>query len=371
MKKIMNLFPLMCVSFFMASCGSGGSNSTSSQGDSNSIPKFKEIGFGYNFLCGVTTDNKPSCIGYDNNNGQNGNGSTKATTKFTSVSNLNHVDSVRVGEDNACFINNGEVFCSGDNAEGQLGNGTRIDSHVPVKVTGISNVKDVVMMGLSTCALTNNDELYCWGDNSDWNDIQNPKISLTPIKMNTQNLIFNSIFSSPDGFCAVSNDKNVYCVLMGKFPKPNLIQNLTDVKSIVSNGFTYCALKNSGEAWCWGSGKHGELGNGSNADYTPIPVQVLNVNNFNSLAISNATVCGTTTDAKAYCWGDGSKGALGNGNTSNYFVPTQVQTDKKLIQISGKMDSFFGLDELGSLYYWGTNATITPSEVTHNTPVGL
>jgi alpha-tubulin suppressor-like RCC1 family protein len=75
-------------------------------------------------------------------------------------------------DDNSIFVcEDGNVYSSGENNEGQLGNGTLIPSNIPVLISGINGTglpprcKQVQIEGVSTfMALTNSgDTVLAWG----------------------------------------------------------------------------------------------------------------------------------------------------------------------------------------------------------------
>lgn len=74
------------------------------------------------------------------------------------------------GEYTTCAVASGKAYCWGRNNQGQLGNGTNTDSAYPVAVQadGVLSGKNVtsVMPGSPfTCSIANG-RAYCWGDNA-------------------------------------------------------------------------------------------------------------------------------------------------------------------------------------------------------------
>lgn len=86
------------------------------------------------------------------------------------------------------------------------------------------------------------------------------------------------------------------------------------------------SLTASGRAWCWGSGEWGQLGNGASGTgaIATTPVLVSSTRKFSLVTAGTRHTCGIeTTDARtaisagpAYCWGEASLGELGNGEVT-------------------------------------------------------
>src|SRR5512146_2948248 len=74
---------------------------------------------------------------------------------------------VAVGRQYTCAVRpDGTLACWGDNATGQLGNGTTAPSVTPVEVSLPGPVRRVAASVNTTCALLEDGRLFCWGYNS-------------------------------------------------------------------------------------------------------------------------------------------------------------------------------------------------------------
>jgi alpha-tubulin suppressor-like RCC1 family protein len=92
----------------------------------------------------------------------------------------------------------------------------------------------------------------------------------------------------------------------------------------VSAGYVHaCALDDNNQAWCWGNGTSGQLGNNaSSSSSTPQPVSGGHA--FRAIAAGYQHTCAIGTDNHIYCWGINNFAQLGAHNP-NSFVTTPVQ----------------------------------------------
>jgi alpha-tubulin suppressor-like RCC1 family protein len=131
-------------------------------------------------------------------------------------------------------------------------------------------------------------------------------------------------------------------------------------QSIVAGTDFTCALTPAGRAWCWGLGRDGELGNGLAAN-SLVPVEVSGGLTFRSLAASGQSVCGLTIDGAAFCWGSNLFGTLGDG--TGYLVDGVLQRPSPVAVVGGHtfaalaagFETMCGVSPTGLGYCWGYN----------------
>jgi alpha-tubulin suppressor-like RCC1 family protein len=271
------------------------------------------------------------------------------------------------GSDWCVVTENGDVECWGNNESGELGNGTLEDSWTPVKVLGLPPASYVSIGDATVCALTREGAVYCWGLGED--DALGTGTSLplskTAVPVSGLEEGVTAVSCGYGASCAIKNG-GVVCWgyggngLLGRAqstdsPVPAGATGLeSGVTAISVGGNSACAVK-GGAVLCWGAfDGYGELGNGStNASSIAVPVTGLS-SGVVAVSVGLDFACALTEAGGLLCWGDGTRGALGNGQLALTPSPVQVVglTSGVSAVSAGSMSTSAILDD-GSVVAWG------------------
>jgi alpha-tubulin suppressor-like RCC1 family protein len=124
-----------------------------------------------------------------------------------------------------------------------------------------------------------------------------------------------------------------------------------------------CGLTSQGQLYCWGANSLGQLGTTTNnltslpnPTPTPVPGNLI----FVALAAGSNHTCGVVTGGAVYCWGDNTKGQLGNSTAigeGNVPQPTPVvvQGLPALASLVAGGYHNCGLTPVGAAWCWGDN----------------
>ena len=245
---------------------------------------------GYERTCGLTSVGKAYCWGR-NRGGQLGDGTTTNSSTPSEVSGNHTWVSIGANGRHACGLTSeSEIYCWGNNYYGQLGNGSRGSSPVPTLVSGNLPWTSVTPGGWHTCGRTEANDAYCWGRN------------------------LHTDYGGQLGDGTTTNRTT-----------PVFVTGWFSWASLGAGSHHTCGVTMTAKAYCWGHYPSPDfsLGDGvSTASSLPIPVG----GNLLWMAFTGAEehTCGLATTGEAYCWGPGLSGQLGNGSTVSSSVPVKV-----------------------------------------------
>ncbi len=315
---------------------------------------------GFAHTCMTVEDGRVVCWGL-NASGQVGNDTYVDQYQPVYVKNLTGVINLTAGSLHTCALTSeNEIWCWGENGSGQLGNGTTVDSSIPVKVADFQQtVVDFTAGEDFTCAKLINNEVWCWGENSngqlnDGTNVDRSKAvqaqisddqllisggltSLLGGTFSQVNLWSNASVSTLENVsnplsisanrwinsgCAVEMDGSVRCWQADELPE--MIDH-TQTAFEVGTGFEHaCTLNDDLTVSCWGTNVQGQLGNGTNLDSSSANL-VSNLANVSDLAVgANHTCVLQGSNQAALCWGENNYGQLGINSTIDSNLPLWV-----------------------------------------------
>ncbi len=134
------------------------------------------------------------------------------------------------------------------------------------------------------------------------------------------------------------------------------------VTQLAAGYYHTCALTASGAVRCWGEANQGALGYGNKQDiHNAETAGVVNVGGVTvQIAAGGSHTCALMLSGSVRCWGDGSWGALGYGNTNNVGdneVPAaagDIELSDAAIQIVAGDDFTCALLATGAVQCWGS-----------------
>ena len=216
-----------------------------------------------------------------------------------------------VGNSHACAVlkNSGKVACWGNNASGQLGDGTTTNRTAPVETKlGEGRIARVVAAGWNhTCAILDDDSLVCWGGN-DYSQVKHQGNSQenTPVAVGVgSGKTVKAVSLGERHTCALLNDNTLNCWGDNAFGQLGDGSLPGDVRSISTGAKHNCALFADGSVQCWGSNTHGQLGNGTTGSGGGTPVTVALPGDKTALSIhaGDEHTCALLEDNSLSCWG--------------------------------------------------------------------
>lgn len=298
--------------------------------------RFRHVSAGHSHTCGVTMDYRVYCWGF-NHNGQLGDGTTTWRSDPVPVAGGLRFRQVAAGFLHTCALTypDERAYCWGENAGGELGDGTRTQRLTPVAVSGGRKYHVVSAGQRHTCGLTSLNEAFCWGENR-FGQIGDSSTASAPRPSRVAGgRAFRQIDAGANFTCAVTTNFRAFCWGDGRQGQigngktylslwPRAVAGGILFERVSTGGVHACGETTGNRAYCWGANFNGEVGDGTETTRLT-PVAVSGGLFFSQLTAGSAHNCGRTSDAVAYCWGNNASGQLGDGSlTFNRSTPVRV-----------------------------------------------
>lgn len=257
-----------------------------------------ELALGARHSCALLEDGSARCWG-DNDHGQLGDGTTEGRYRPAVVKGLSGATAIAAGDTATCALVKGELLCWGGLPArgGSWAAAPVAKSKDPAKVEGLSGVTGIAVGGAHACAL-GKDGVHCWGDNAAG------QLGDGTTGARAQPVLVRGVTGAtridagPSSTCALLRDARVLCwgrigeLDLGPAPKPlpggsgvaeiagRCVRGTEGAVSCrrgdglevmeergalrVAAGLQHaCLINAAGEARCWGSNGFGQLGDGS------------------------------------------------------------------------------------------------------------
>jgi alpha-tubulin suppressor-like RCC1 family protein len=271
--------------------GDGTTDSRPTPTPVSNLSGMREVEAGTSHNLAIAADQTVRAWGL-NNLGQLGDGTTDNRPVAVRVRDLTGVTAVSAGGGHSLAVKaDGTVWAWGNNDLGQLGDGSEVDRNRPVRVQGLpgpASVRISAGAGHSVVRLRDG-SLWAWGRNN------NGQLG--------------------DGS---TNDS----------PRPVGVQQFPGQALAVDAGIDHTiALRTDGTVFAWGDNAFGQLGDGTVND-RPLPGQVHQLNNVIQISAGgyHNLVRRAGAPRTAFAWGDNRYGQLGDGTPAlRSTVPVRIQ----------------------------------------------
>lgn len=281
---------------------------------------------------------------------------------------------IAAGDGFACaIVPAGETYCWGVDASGELGLG-RVrrftGTLAPVRVSTDVRFTSLTAGASHACALDAAGAAYCWGWNAygqlgigDEGDRARPSAVATSVR-------FVSLAAGAFHTCGVELSGALYCWggnERGQLGHGSTSPSATPVRvggdaaarytTIAAGALHTCAVSTTGAVTCWGDGRFGQLGLGSNAaTMRELPAEVLLAAPAADITAGDRHTCARLTDGSLECWGANDTGQLALGDLQGRVSPTPVPLGTQAVHdIAAGGGHTCAVTEVGMVLCWGAN----------------
>lgn len=328
--------------------------------------KVQQMALGESHSCFLTTAGAVKCIGL-NSTGQLGNGTQVGSSVIVNVSGLSSgVVQIAVGKYHSCALTTaGAVTCWGYNSDGQLGDNTTTFRTAPVAVSGLSSgVVEIAAGNNHTCALMGSGTMKCWGENANGQIGDGTSVGkLIPTDVTGLSGTITKIAAGVSSSCALFDTGGLMCWgtpagngSLSNALSPVAVTGLSSGVSKISMGTINCAIMTTGQAKCWGTNVQGQIGNGNTTDrVNPTNVSVVPASVV-SIASKDRSSCAVLSTGQVKCWGENDNGQLGNNSTTDSLSAVNVLgLDSGITAIAAGRWHYCAQTESGDVKCWGQN----------------
>lgn len=231
-----------------------------------------------------------------------------------------------------------------------------IETDLSLSVSIIPQFIQIASGATHTCGIQlGSQQILCWGDNGNGqlgDGTTTHRAVPTPLQASFASMAFAQVSAGGNTTCAITSTGTMLCWGSNSYGQIGDSTNTARfVPTALEGSFTStlwtkvdvgsnstCAIRNDGRLFCWGQGSQGQLGFG-NTFNSMIPQALTTSGGFNTMSfidvsVGGTHVCGINSLNIIYCWGSGAQGQLGRGTSSNSSIPIQLHTSFMLTEWS-------------------------------------
>jgi len=319
------------------------------------VPDATAISGGLSHTLFLKADGTVSATGF-NNWLQLGDGTREERLTPVLIKNLTNVIKVSGGwEHSVALKSDGTVWSWGSDGSGQIGNGFELNQYQSYSTPTQSSITDVVQIeaGLyHTLALKSDGTVWSWGYNKEGQLGNGTTVqSDTPVQVGTGVLEFNNIIAISAGrysSLALKADGTVwewgeYNVIQDNrlviIPNPEQNTVLSEVTQIFAGDRNFVAVKIDGTVWKWNNELNGKVEylsrpqnsystittNGCKCFVAPLQINIKEVLEINGAGWAPGFFIARKRDGSVWAWGKNDYGQFGNGKIAKetVYLPEQ------------------------------------------------
>ena len=260
-----------------------------------------------------------------------------------------------------------EAYCWGAGGSGQLGDGTTTNRPRPAPVAGGLRFIQVSAGGNHTCGVTAANLAYCWGENlkGKLGDGTITQRAMPVAVLGAHR--FRTVRAGGRHTCGVTLDNVAYCwgsntegqvgdsSDAGGRRRPVRVAGGLSFRHVDPGASHTCGVTTNDKAYCWGYGGVGQIGDGKTVSERHWPRAVAGGLSFRLVSVGGAHSCGLTREDRAYCWGANIDGRLGDGTNTGRLKPVAVAGGRRFNRLSAGQVHTCALNSADRAYCWGNN----------------
>lgn len=322
---------------------------------------------GVDTTCIIVGDKRRVACWGENDGGELGRSLVLRTTFApVLVPNLEGVTQLSSRYGHVCALVGKSGYCWGSNGFGELGDGTKANSPIPVKTFGAASFTQIAPGTNLTCALSEDRTVRCLGDNAFGQLGDGTKVSrITPAPVQQ----LTEVVSVAPGYshvCALRSSGQVLCWgdneygQMGQGPGaeslvPVAVPLPRPATSLVSGRRASCAILDSGQVACWGDNRYGQVGAPVDPNVSWAPVTIVpKLENVSAIALGFYHGCALRNSVPV-CWGDNDYGQLGDGTLIGRHQPVLPKVSGPVLSIAAGQYHTCAVRTDGKVECWGRN----------------